>query len=209
MSGMKYGKIPYVEKPVSRILFGTAMPPFMMGGDGNELLDAVFAAGVTTFDTARNYMAAELSFGKWIEERGIRDKIVILSKCGHPSMFGRKRINEKEMRRDLKKSLDYLHTDFIDIYLLHRDDPEVGAGEIVEIFNAMHTEGKIGAFGGSNWTYERIAEANEYAYKKNLIPFSVSSPNYGLADQVADPWGGGCVSISGPVNEKARAWYVE
>lgn len=96
MSGMKYVNIPYVDKPVSRILFGTAMPPFMMGKDGNDLLDAIYALGITAFDTARNYMAAELSFGKWIEERKIRDKIVILSKCGHPSMFGRKRINEKE-----------------------------------------------------------------------------------------------------------------
>ena len=209
MSSMKYAEIPYVDKPISRILFGTAMPPFMMGGDGNALLDAVFAAGVTTFDTARNYMAAELSFGKWIEERNMRDKIVILSKCGHPSMFGKKRVNDTEMRKDLKKTLNYLHTDYLDIYLLHRDDPQVETGEIVEIFNALHAEKKIGAFGGSNWTYERIAEANEYAYKKNLIPFSVSSPNYGLADQVADPWGGGCVSVSGPANERARSWYAE
>lgn len=209
MSRMKYTKIPHVNKPVSRIIFGTAMPLFMMGGDGNALLDAAFAAGITTFDTARNYMAAELSFGKWIEERNMHDKIVILSKCGHPSMFGKKRVNETEMRKDLKKSLNYLHTDYLDIYMLHRDDPEVEAGEIVEIFNALHAEGKIGAFGGSNWPYERIAEANEYAYKKALIPFSVSSPNFGLAEQVADPWGGGCISIAGPANENARAWYAE
>lgn len=163
---MKYTKIPYVNKPVSRILFGTAIPPFMMGGDGNHLLDAMFEMGITTFDTARNYMAAEISFGKWIEERNIRDKIVILSKCGHPSMFGKKRISEIEIRKDLRKSLNYLHTDYLDIYMLHRDDPEVSVGEIIEIFNELHAEGKIGAFGGSNWTYERIAEANEYAYKK-------------------------------------------
>lgn len=112
------------------------------------------------------------------------------------------------MRKDLNKSLGYLHTDYIDIYMLHRDDPEIAAGEIVEIFNTMHAEGKIGAFGGSNWTFERIAEANEYAYRKNLIPFSASSPNYGLAEQVEDPWGGGCVSISGPANQKAREWYA-
>lgn len=209
MSNMKYADIPYVNKPVSRILFGTAMPPFMMGGDGNALLDAIYETGVTTFDVARNYMAAEQSFGKWIEERNMRDKIVILSKCGHPSMFGKKRVNESEMWKDLKKSLNYLHTDYIDIYLLHRDDQEVEAGEVVEIFNAMHTEGKIGAFGGSNWSHERIAMANEYAYSHNLIPFSVSSPNYGLAEQLSDPWGGGCVSVSGPQNEHARIWYAQ
>lgn len=207
MSEMKYVEIPYVNKKVSRILYGTAMPPFMMGGDGNDLLDAIFATGVTTFDTARNYLASEKSLGKWIAEKNMRDQIVLLSKCGHPSMFGKKRVNENEMRKDFSKSVRYLNTDYIDIYLLHRDDPEVEVGEIVEIFNAMHSEGKIGAFGGSNWTHKRIEQANEYAYKHNLIPFSVSSPNFSLAEQVQDPWGGGCVTISGSANKEARMWY--
>lgn len=204
---MEYSEIPYVEKKVSRIFYGTAIDPFMSGGDGNELFDAVLAQGINTFDTARVYKDAESSLGSWIEKRGIRDKVVILSKCGHPSMQGEKRINEKEMRTDFEASSRCLRTDYIDIWLLHRDDPDVDAGEIVEIFNAMHAEGKIGAFGGSNWTHIRIEEANEYAYKHNLIPFTVSSPNFGLADQVKDPWGGGCVTISGPSGSEAREWY--
>ena len=207
MTEMQYAKIPYVEKKVSRILYGTAAPPFMTGEDGKGLLDAVLAAGVNTFDTARGYMQAEKSLGDWMEERQNRDQVVILSKCGHPDFNGRKRINEKEIREDFARSSQDLKTDFIDIYLLHRDDPDVEVGYIVEIFNALHAEGKIGAFGGSNWTHQRIEAANEYAYAHNLIPFSVSSPNFGLADQVQDPWGGGCITISGPSNEDARAWY--
>lgn len=204
---MEYAKIPYVEKELSRIIYGTAIEPFQSGGDGNELLDAVYKLGVNTFDTARVYGDSEKVLGRWIEERNLRNNVVILSKCGHPEPNGRKRVNEKEMREDFAKSSEYLRTDYIDIYLLHRDDPDVAPGECVEVLNAMHEEGKIGAFGGSNWTYERIAEANEYAYKHNLIPFTVSSPNFGLAEQVTDLWGGGCVSISGPENEKAREWY--
>ncbi|MCM1123053.1 MAG: aldo/keto reductase [Eubacterium sp.] len=206
---MKYMDIPYVQKPVSRILYGTAMPPFMLGQDGGELLDAMYALGVNTFDMARGYMGAEKSVGKWLEEKGMRDKVVLLSKCGHPSMFGKKRINDRDIRKDFERSSQALGTDYIDIYLLHRDDPDVPAGEIVEIFNAMHEEGKIRAFGGSNWTHQRIAEANEYAEQHNLIPFSVSSPNFGLAEQVNDPWGGGCITISGPDNEEARQWYAD
>ena len=204
---MEYSEIKYVNKPVSRIFYGTASEPFMSGGDGTELFDAVYDLGINAFDTARVYQGAEKSLGNWIEKRGIRDKVVILSKCGHPTPLGRKRINEKAMRKDFETSSRYLRTGYIDIYLLHRDDPEVDAGEVVEIFNAMHAEGKIGAFGGSNWTHERISQANEYAYKHNLIPFTVSSPNFGLADQVRDPWGGGCVTISGPSNKAAREWY--
>ena len=204
---MEYRKIPYVDKPVSRILFGTAMSPFLEGGDGSALLDAIYGTGVTAFDTARQYEGAEQSLGKWIAKRHIRERVVILSKCGHPSVTWEKRVNEKELREDLKESLHNLQTNYIDIYLLHRDDPNVEVKEVVEVFNAMHEEGKIGAFGGSNWTHERIEEANEYAYKHSMIPFSVSSPNYGLADQKEDPWGGGCVTISGPAHADARKWY--
>ena len=109
--------------------------------------------------------------------------------------------------RSFAESSQYLKTDFIDIYLLHRDDPEIEAGVAVEILNALYAEGKIGAFGGSNWTHQRIEEANEYAYKHSLVPFSVSSPNFGLADQICDLWGGGCVSISGSAHKEAREWY--
>lgn len=204
---MKYAEIPYVDKKVSRIFYGTAAPPFMAGEDAGELLDAIFAIGVNAFDTARVYGMSEKSLGQWMEDRGNRDEVVVLSKCGHPSPDGRKRVNEKEIREDFAVSSGYLKTDHIDIYLLHRDDPDVEVGPIVEIFNALHAEGKIGAFGGSNWTHQRIEAANEYAYARNLIPFSVSSSNFGLADQVTDPWGGGCVTISGPANQDARAWY--
>lgn len=207
MAGMQYVEIAYVNKKVSRIFYGTAAPPFMMGGDGNELLDAIFSEGVNTFDTARGYGLAEKSLGQWMEDRQNRDEVVVLSKCGHPSPYGRKRINETDIRKDFAKSSKYLKTDYIDIYLLHRDDPDMEVGSIVEIMNALHAEGKIGAFGGSNWTHTRIEAANEYAYAHNLVPFSVSSPNFGLADQVKDPWGGGCITISGPANEDARAWY--
>lgn len=208
MSEMKYTHIPYVDKPVSRIFYGTASEPYQSGGDGKDILDAILALGVNTFDTARQYGCAENSLGDWIESRQNRDKIVILSKCGHHvPETGEKRVSEKEMRKDLKQSLSCLKTDYIDIYILHRDDPDIPAGTIVEIFNAMHAEGKIGAFGGSNWTHQRIQEANEYAYKHSLIPFAVSSPNFGLADQITDPWGGGAVTICGERNKAARDWY--
>ena len=111
-------------------------------------------------------MEAEHSFGNWLEKSGRREEVVILSKCGHPDAMWNKRVNEKEMRKDLKKSLEELKTDYIDIYMLHRDDPDTEVAVAVETFNAMHEEGNIGAFGASNWTHTRIEEANEYAYKQ-------------------------------------------
>lgn len=206
---MKYGKISYVNKKISRIIFGMAMEPFLSGGDGKTLLDDVLSKGINTFDLARVYGEAEMAMGDWMEQRGNREEIVLLSKCAHPSETWEKRVNEREIRKDFAVSSEKLRTNYIDIYLLHRDDAAVEVGEIVEVLNAMHAEGKIGAFGGSNWTHDRIAAANEYAYKHGLIPFTVSSPSFSLAEQVRDPWGGGGMTISGASNKEARVWYRE
>lgn len=204
---MKYTRIAYVEKPVSRIILGTASQPFILGGDGAAILDGAVENGINTFDLARNYGYSERSVGTWLKERGCRKQVVLISKCGHPDEKGNSRINEGAIRADLEKSCEELGTEYIDVYLLHRDDTRIPVSEIAEIMNKLHGEGRIGAFGGSNWTYRRIAEINAYAVAHGLIPFSVSSPNFGLARQVNDPWGGGCVSISGPENEDARKWY--
>lgn len=217
---MKYGKLKYVDKPVSRLLFGTATaelfaatrsdhgsePDFNKKLDhAFELLDAAWAMGITTFDCALKY--GEEPLGEWMKDRGLTDKAVILSKGAHHNDW-RKRVTEYDILSDAHDSLKKLKRDYIDIYILHRDDPEVPVGPIVEVMNRLHQEGKIRAFGVSNWTHQRIAEANEYALEHGLVPFTVSSPNFGLADQVADLWGGGCVTISGPANKPAREWYA-
>lgn len=206
---MKYGQIPGVEKPVSRIFMGTAAAPFSTGGDGTELLEAALEQGINAIDTARVYGLSEKSLGMWLGRPGNRERVVLLSKCGHPAEDGTRRVNAREMRRDLEISLEALQTDWLDVYLLHRDDPEIPVGEIIETFHAMWEEGRIRAFGGSNWTRERIQEANEYARAHGLQPMTASSPQFGLASQVADPWGGNCVTISGPSGEADRAWYRE
>ncbi len=205
---MKYTELPYVGKPVSRLVFGTGNDAFRSGIRQDDFLDEVFAAGITAIDTGRVYGMAEDVLGEWLSSRGMVDRVVIIGKGGHPDMVTwEKRISADAVRSDLAVSCEKLRTDHIDVYLLHRDDPEVEAGRIVELLNALHEEGKIGAFGGSNWTHRRIAEANAYARQHGLIPFTVSSPNFSLARQIADPWGGNCVSVTGPENADARGWY--
>ena len=205
---MEYGKILNVDIPVSRILLGTASEPFQSGGDATDILDAAFGLGITAIDTARNYGLAEKSVGDWMEKRRNRDKVVILSKCSHPDEHSSHRISEKDIREDFAVSSDLLRTDYIDIYLLHRDVEDVDVSVPIEVLNALHEEGKIGAFGASNWSLSRIMEANEYAASHGLIPFAVSSPNYSLAYQAEDMWGGS-VTISGPENKDVRDRYAD
>ena len=65
------------------------------------------------------------------------------------------------------------------------------------------------AYGGSNWRHERLAEANAYAAAHGCQGMTLSSPHYGLAEQVQDPWGGDCVTATGAAMAPARAWYRE
>ena len=53
----------------------------------------------------------------------------------------------------------------------HRDDPRVPVGPIVEALNHWKGEGLIRAFGGSNWSWERIREANQFAAENGLTIF--------------------------------------
>ena len=202
---MQYFELKYVKNPISRFIFGTAIRAMSANEDADDLLDAVFAAGINTFDTAALYGDSECSLGRWIKKRGIRDKVNVLTKGCNPNKY-RNRVTTYDLKADLADSLAKLDTDHVDLYLLHRDDPSVPVGPIVELLNELHAKGTVGAFGGSNWTHQRIEAANEYAYAHNLIGFTVSSPCFSLAEQIGDPWGGS-VHISGPSGAEARAWY--
>jgi aryl-alcohol dehydrogenase-like predicted oxidoreductase len=175
----------------------------------SALLDAVYELGGNALDTAHVYAGghSERGIGRWMAERGNREQMVIVSKgCHHNA--DRKRVTSFDLSADLYDSLARLQTEYVDVYLLHRDDPSVPVGPIVEAFNEHWRAGRIRAFGGSNWTQARIQEANDYAAAHSLQPFTASSPNFGLAEQVLDPWGPGCVTLSGPQNAEARAWYT-
>ncbi len=205
---MQYGNIPGVSKPVSRLVQGTATDFNPSDPDACfALLDLALKYGINTFDTAHCYGAERSKLvGQWMRDRDVREQIVVLAKGAHP--YGRPRVTPEDIEADLADTLGWMGTDFVELYVLHRDDPAVPVGPIVEVFNKLHAEGKIGAFGGSNWAVERVQEANEYAAAHNLISFAVSSPNYSLAEQVQPPWAD-CLTISGPQNEAARAWYAQ
>lgn len=206
---MKYGSIAGIEKPVSRLVQGTVM---VHSGDTEgsfKLLDAIFEQGCTVFDTAHVYGNGdnERTVGRWVNSRGIREKVVILGKGAHHN-GDRRRVTPYDITADIHDSLARFKFDYIDLYLLHRDDPAVPVGPIVEVLNDHHKAGRIRAFGGSNWTASRLKEANDYAVAHGLVPFAASSPNYSLAEQIEEPWEN-CVSIGGPAGADQRAWYTE
>ncbi len=207
---MQYGQVPGIDKPISRLVQGTMMIHPDHLEESFALLDEVYALGCTTFDTAHVYGGngnSERAFGQWVRDRGVRDKIVILGKGAHHSQ-DRQRVTPYDIQADLSDSLARFQLGHIDLYMLHRDDPTVPVGPIVEVLNEELNAGRINAFGGSNWDHRRIEEANEYADRHNLTPFVASSPNFSLARQVEEPWDN-CITVSGIEGEEARAWYLE
>ena len=207
---MRYAEIPGVHKSVSRVIQGSTM----IGSDLDEansfaLLDQVYALGCNTIDTAHVYSGGESErvIGRWMQARGLRDKIVIITK-GAAHSEDRRRMTPFDLAADLHDSLVRLKTDYIDLYLLHRDDPNVPIEPIIDALNEHVRAGRIHAFGVSNWTHARIEAANIYARTHGLEPFVASSPQFSLADSQAEPWPL-CISISGSAGSVAREWYAQ
>lgn len=200
---MKYGKVAGIEKPVSRLVQGIIQVNRQEEAIGFAQLDSAFAAGINCVDTAYIY-GTDAFLGKWVRERGIRDDVVILAKGAHDSV--RKKVTPFDIQHDLHETLAKMQLDYVDMYVLHRDDENVEVGPIVDVLNLLVKQGKIGAFGGSNWSTARLQAANDYAAQTGQIPFTSSSPNFSLADPIRVPWGG-CLTISGDQYEADRAWY--
>lgn len=205
---MEYGQPEWTTKKVSRIVQGTIMLHEDHIDEDFKLLDAVWEAGITAFDTAALYGGGtcERVLGRWMEDRGVREEAFVLGKsCHHNS--DRRRVTPFDIAADLADSLARQRAPYHDLHCLHRDDENVPIGPIVEALNDHVKAGRIRAFGGSNWTTARLGEANDYAAQHGLQGFVASSPNFSLADEKEVPWEG-CLSISGPGKQADRDWYA-
>ena len=187
---------------IDRLVCGTqvAEPPNTLE-DALPVWDAYVEAGGTTFDTAHIYGdgAADVALGHWLSTRGDRDRWTVIGKGGHTPWC-----EPEHITRQLHESLERLQVDRIDLYLLHRDNPALPAGELVDVLHEHHRAGRIGAFGGSNWTAARIDEANAYAAANGRVGMTAVSNHFSLARMVA-PTFPGTVSAREPAFE---AWLA-
>lgn len=160
------------------------------------LLDEFVALGGTFIDTAHVYSdwipstksTSEKTIGQWLNSNGLRSQVVIGTKGAHPllSTMHIPRMSRAEIDLDVRESLDYLQTDVIDLYWLHRDALGVPVAEIIDILNEQAAFGRIRYFGASNWTPERIEAANDYARSKGVQGFVANQPLWSLAAPTMD-----------------------
>lgn len=185
-------KIPGLEKPVSAAALGFEFFPNFAAA--SLTLDAFYEAGGNVFDTAYIYAGGktESIFGDWHTSRGVpREEIVLIGKGAHSPLC-----YPDVIARQLDQSLERLKTDYVDVYFMHRDNPDIPVGEFVDAMDAEVRRGRIrGIFGGSNWTRERMDEAADYAAKNGKTAPAALSNNFSLAEML-DPIWAGCVAAS-------------
>jgi len=202
-------------------------PPLILGGNvfgwtadratSFAVLDAFVAGGGTMIDTADVYSAwvpghvggeSETVIGEWLRHRGRRDDVMITTKVGMLPIGEGTGLAPAHIAAAIEGSLRRLGTDYIDLYLAHRDDDTQDQGAVAAAFDALVKAGKVRVIGASNFTAERLGSAigaqdkgafaryqalqNEYnllqrnAYEGAVQDFCVAhgigmTPYYGLA----------------------------
>lgn len=155
------------------------------GADADQIFDAFLANGGSLIDSAHVYSdwveperaRSERVIGDWLQRSKKRDRVVLVTKGGHPDMTGENpdthisRMTRADMVSDLESSLKQLRTDYIDIYFYHRDDPRQTVEELIEVMEEFRKEGKIRYYGCSNWTTPRMKEAEAYCRAKGYRGF--------------------------------------
>ncbi|MEI4282207.1 aldo/keto reductase [Tetragenococcus halophilus] len=195
------------ELSVSTILMGSGD---FLKLDNMEIAEKVLnryvELGGNTFDTARHYRHSEKALGHWMEKNKNRELFNIETKCCHPVREARDtpRVNAQAIDEDIQTSLEYLKTDHVEFLALHRDDPNVPVGPLMEELNRQVELKRVRAIGVSNWELPRIIEAQNYCIENHIVPLSFNSPNLSLATINKPRWEN-CVTA----NEDMKNWHEE
>jgi aryl-alcohol dehydrogenase-like predicted oxidoreductase len=180
---------------------GISIAPLVLGGNvfgwtvdeaaSFALLDRFVDQGFNAIDTADVYSAwvagnsggeSETIIGKWLNRRGRRDDVVIMTKVGMWTQ--RKGLKSSNITIAVEDSLRRLQTDHIDVYFAHIDDKTVSLVETLDAFDRLIRAGKIRTAGASNHTANRLSEALAVASSKEVRRYEVLEPRYNLYDRM-------------------------
>jgi len=182
---MDYGKLGRTDLSVSRIGMGCVT----FGREIDEaasfaVADRAFERGVTLFDTADCYAvgASETVLGRWIADRGVRNRIMLATKVGGPMSTDPKDrgCSRRHIMQSLEGSLSRLGVDHIDLYYVHCWDADVPPLETLEALSYAVTQGKVRAIGCSNYAAWQLCRMLWLAEAHGLERFAVVQPAYSL-----------------------------
>ncbi|GLH99957.1 aldo/keto reductase [Phytohabitans aurantiacus] len=182
---------------------GMRVSPFCLGAmmfgawggsdydDAAPVINAALDAGINFVDTADVYSwgGSEEIVGRAL--RGRRDEIVLATKFHypmHPSGHAPNRggNSRRWIMRAVEDSLRRLGTDYIDIYQVHRPDPDTDLEETLEAMSDLVRSGKVRVIGTSTFPAEQLVEAQWIAQRRGLVRFRTEQPPYSILNRVAE-----------------------
>jgi aryl-alcohol dehydrogenase-like predicted oxidoreductase len=184
---MDYRTLGRTGMQVSPLCLGT----MMFGAWGNadhddsiRIIHAALDAGVNFLDTADVYSQGESEeiVGKALASDDRREHVILATKF-HGSMGNdpNQRGNSRRwIVQEVENSLRRLQTDWIDLYQVHRPEPDTDVEETLAALADLQTAGKIRAFGCSTFPAEEIVEAQWAAERRALPRFATEQPPYSL-----------------------------
>ncbi|WP_289294675.1 aldo/keto reductase [uncultured Reyranella sp.] len=187
MQNTKFGR---TGLRVSKLCLGTMTFGLQCdAGQSNAILDAAAAGGINFLDTANVYPLGgrrdtvgrtEQIVGDWL--KGKRHQYVIATKCA--GAMGRnpwdQGTSRKHVLEAIEASLKRLGTDYVDLYQLHRYDPDTPLDETMDALDTVVRQGKARYVGVSNWPAHKVARGIGRAEVKNTARIDSVQPRYNL-----------------------------
>jgi aryl-alcohol dehydrogenase-like predicted oxidoreductase len=171
---------------VSKLCLGA----MMFGAWGNpahedsiRIIHRALDAGINFIDTADVYSAGESEeiVGKALAG-GKRDDVILATKVGFPmgDDIARRGASRRRILRGVEDSLRRLGTDWIDLYQIHRPDPNTDIDETLGALSDLVHQGKIRYFGHSTFPASEIVEAQSTAERRGRERFRCEQPPYSI-----------------------------
>jgi aryl-alcohol dehydrogenase-like predicted oxidoreductase len=189
---MQYARLGDTGLIVSRLAFGamtftrgnrSIASIYKVGADlADELVGLALDAGVNFFDTADVYAGGESETLLGAALRSKRNEVVIATKVGFRSdkALVRSGLSRRHVLWSVDQSLKRLGTDWIDLYIAHRDDSFTPLEETLQAFDSIVRAGKVRYLGFSNWSAWKVAAALEIQKANALAPFTHGQMYYSL-----------------------------
>ncbi|WP_312847192.1 aldo/keto reductase [Microbispora sp. KK1-11] len=187
MVRMRYRTLGRTGIKVSPYALGALMFATSVGnpdpGDSIRIIHKALDAGINVVDTADVYGDSEEIVGRALEGR--RDSVVLATKFSRP--MGDDPNQQGASRRwittAVENSLRRLRTDHIDLYQIHRLDPDTDVEETLSALSDLIHSGKVRAIGSSAMPASGIVEAQWVAERRGLERFRTEQPPYSLLNR--------------------------
>ncbi len=156
--------------------------------ESRPVIHAAIDAGVTFFDTAEGYGngLSEEYIGRALEGR--RDEVILATKFGYNLLHapGKGKGSRDNIAIAIDASLKRLRTDRIDLYQIHRFDPETPIAETLGAMNELVTAGKVRLIGCSNFSAGQLRDAARTAQEMGLRSFVTLQNEWSVLDRTIE-----------------------